>query len=81
MHPPFRWFADLANSSDYISEQDSNHSGSTIRKDQNWIRNFHSMADYFVKQNKFDVRNPNERIASKEETIQSLKNIKKLWKK
>lgn len=81
MHPPFRWFTDIANSSEYISEQDSNHSGSTIRKDQSWVQNFHSMADYFAKQNKFDVRTPNERIASKEEVIQSLKEIKKLWKK
>jgi hypothetical protein len=39
------------------------------------------MADYFAKQNGFDVRNPYTKIASKEETIQSLKNIKKLWKK
>lgn len=81
MHPPFRWFADIADSSKYISEQDSNHSGSAIRKDQNWIQNFHKMADYFNKQNKFDVRDPYTKIASKEETIQSLKEIKKLWKK
>lgn len=81
MHPPFRWFADIADSSKYISEQDSNHSGSTIRKDQNWIQNFHKMADYFTKQNNFDVRNPYTKVANKEETIQSLKEIKKLWKK
>lgn len=81
MHPPFRWFADIANSSKYISEQDSNHSGSTIRKDQNWVQNFHKMADYFAKQNKFDVRTPYTGIANKDETVNSLKEIKKLWKK
>lgn len=81
MHPPFRWFADIADSSKYISEQDSNHAGSTIRKDQNWVHNFHKMADYFAKQNNFDVRDPQAKVASKEETIQSLKKIKKLWKK
>jgi glycosyltransferase involved in cell wall biosynthesis len=81
MHPPFRWFADIADSSKYISEQDSSHSGSTIRKDQSWIQNFHNMADYFTKQNGFDVRNPYTKIANKEEVVQSLKEIKKLWKK
>ena len=81
MHPPFRWFADIANSSKYISEQDSSHSGSTIRKDQNWVQNFHNMADYFAKQNGFDVRNPYTKVFTKEEVIQNLKEIKTLWKK
>jgi len=81
MHPPFRWFADIADSSNYITEQDSNHLGSTIRKDQNWVQNFHNMADYFVKQNKFDVRDPRTKIATKEDVVQSLKEIKKIWKK
>ena len=81
MHPPFRWFADIADSNKYISEQDSSHSGSTIRKDQSWIQNFHNMADYFVKQNGFDVRDPYTKIAFKQEVIENLKEIKKLWKK
>jgi len=79
MHPPFRWFADIADSSKYITEQDHNHSGSTIRKDENWIKNFHSMADYFTAQNGFDVRNPYTKTANKEEVVQNLKTIKKLW--
>jgi hypothetical protein len=79
MHPPFRWFADIAESSKYISEQDYNHSGSAIRKDQNWVQNFHKMADYFAKQNKFDVRDPYTITASKDEVITKIKQIKKLW--
>jgi hypothetical protein len=81
MHPPFRWFADIANSDSYISEQDKSHSGSTIRKDQSWVQNFHNMADYFAKQNGFDVRDPYAKVATKEVVIESLKNIKALWKK
>jgi hypothetical protein len=81
MHPPFRWFADIANSSKYITEQDSSHAGSTIRKDQSWVQNFHNMADYFVKQNGFDVRDPYTKVANKDEVINKLKEIKSLWKK
>jgi hypothetical protein len=79
MHPPFRWFADIANSMYYIEEQDSNHSASVIRKDQNWIQNFHKMADYFTTRNGFDVRDPYAHTASKEEVITNLKQIKNLW--
>jgi glycosyltransferase involved in cell wall biosynthesis len=79
MHPPFRWFADIANSDKYIEEIDKAHSGSEIRRDQKWIENFHKAADYFVKKFGFDVRNPYTNTASKEETILTIKQIKNTY--
>jgi glycosyltransferase involved in cell wall biosynthesis len=79
MHPPFRWFADIADSNKYIEEIDRTHSGSEIRRDQKWIENFHKAADYFVKKNEFDVRNPHATVASKEDTVNTIKQIKKQY--
>jgi len=76
MHPPFRWFADIADSSNYIEEIDKGHSGSEIRKDQKWIENFHKAADHFAKKFGFDVRNPHAITSTKEETMIYLKKIK-----
>lgn len=81
MHPPFRWFADIADSQLYVEELDRNHSNSEIRRDKKWIDNFHKAADYFVQKNGFDVRDPYAKQLSKEETIQNLKLIKKLYGK
>lgn len=77
MHPPFRWFADIADSNKYIEEIDRAHSGSEIRRDQKWIENFHKAADHFAQKFDFDVRNPHATTASKEETLNTIKQIKK----
>lgn len=79
MHPPFRWFADIADSNKYIEEIDRAHSGSEIRRDQKWIENFHKAADHFEKKFGFDVRNPYTSTASKEETVTIIKQIKKQY--
>lgn len=79
MHPPFRWFADIADSNKYIEEIDRAHSGSEIRRDQKWIENFHKAADHFEQKYRFDVRNPHTTTASKEETINIIKQIKKQY--
>lgn len=79
MHPPFRWFADIADSNKYIEEIDRAHSGSEIRRDQKWVENFHKAADHFTQKFGFDVRNPQATITSKEETVNKLKQIKKQY--
>lgn len=79
MHPPFRWFADITDSQKYISEIDIGHSGSEIRKEQKWVENFHKAADYFAKKQGFDVRIPTATVASKEEVVHALKQIKKVY--
>ena len=76
MHPPFRWFADISDSNKYIEEIDKAHSGSEIRRDQKWIENFHKAADHFSKKFGFDVRNPYSTVASNQETINTIKQIK-----
>jgi len=76
MHPPFRWFADIADSNKYIEEIDRAHSGSEIRRDQKWIENFHKAADHFAQKFGFDVRDPYAATASKEEVINFLKKLK-----
>jgi glycosyltransferase involved in cell wall biosynthesis len=79
MHPPFRWFADIADSDKYIEEIDRAHSGSEIRRDQKWVENFHKAADHFLNKNGFDVRNPHAVTASREETTTIIKQIKKQY--
>ena len=79
MHPPFRWFADIVDSNKYIEEIDRGHSGSKIRKDEKWLENFHKACNHFTQKHGFDVRNPYTAVASKEETINAIKNIKKLY--
>lgn len=76
MHPPFRWFADISNSNLYIKELDNNHSQSQIRKNQDWIANFHKAADYFAKKHAFDVRMPYQEIFNKTDIVNFLKKIK-----
>jgi glycosyltransferase involved in cell wall biosynthesis len=76
MHPPFRWFADIADSFNYIEEIDRGHSGSEIRKDQKWIENFHKACDHFVQKFNFDVRDPYAKVATQNEVIEILKTIK-----
>jgi glycosyltransferase involved in cell wall biosynthesis len=39
LHPPFWWFADLANSDDYIAEQACSEVNSVIRKTPEWQKN------------------------------------------
>jgi GT2 family glycosyltransferase len=80
MTSPFRWFADIAGSEQYIEELDRNHEQSTIRKDQRWILNFHKAADRFKQKYNIDIRNPYEKQATKQEVIIWVKKIKKRYK-
>lgn len=47
LHPPFWWFADLANSLDYINEQASSTVSTTITRTPEWVNNFHKGAAWF----------------------------------
>lgn len=46
-HPPFWWFADLANSDEYIAEQACSEVNSVIRKTEEWKKNMYMGAAYF----------------------------------
>lgn len=47
LHPPFWWFADLADSHKYIKEQASSEVNSAIRKSEEWYSNLRSGALLF----------------------------------
>ena len=81
MTTPFRWFADIANSEQYIEELDRNHEQSTIRKDQSWILNFHKAADRFKQKHNIDIRNPHEKQATRQEVLDCVKEIRKNYGK
>lgn len=79
MHPPFRWFADIADSNLYIEEIDRNHSGSEIRRDEKWLLNFKKAVARFAEKSKIDVTSPYQPSWSKEEAIGMIKLIKKKY--
>ncbi len=47
LHPPFWWFADIANSDQYIKEQASSDVNSVIHKDEKWKQNFQQACAWF----------------------------------
>ena len=47
LHPPFWWFADLANSDKYLQELASSEVNSTIRKTPEWINNMRQGMEWF----------------------------------
>lgn len=79
-HPPFRWFADINGSSNYISDIKANHEDSKIRSQEDFIKTFQKALDYFIQKNNFSVSQgygPIENISSEEEV---LANLKQIWK-
>jgi glycosyltransferase involved in cell wall biosynthesis len=79
MTTPFRWFADIAESNNYIEEIDRNHFGSEIRKDQNWILNFRKAVARFAEKSKIDVTGPTAVFWTKEQAINIVKQIKEKY--
>ena len=79
-HPPFRWFADVHNSSQYIKDIVPDHEQSVIRSEKDFLENFKKNLDIFISKNNFSVSpnyGPSEKMASYEETVLKLKEI---WK-
>ena len=50
LHPPFWWFADIADSMNYIKELASSTENTTIERTPEWLHNFKSGAEYFKRQ-------------------------------
>lgn len=77
-HPPFRWFADIDNSKDYLEDIIENHKNSKIRSQEDFMKTFMSALDIFVKKNGFSVI-PNygtpEKQYNYKEVLESLKEI------
>ena len=71
-HPPFRWFIDLENSNEYLTDQDYNHDKSTIRKDD-WIKNFQNGIKLFKQKYNIDVTSPYQSYDDLESVINYFK--------
>lgn len=79
-HPPFRWFADVKDSSKYLRDIVANHEQSKIRSEQDFLENFRKNLDIFIKKNNFSVvanYGPEEIFTSEKDMLDSLKQI---WK-
>lgn len=76
-HPPFRWFADVANSDQLLIDQDQSLSSSKIRKTSDWQHNFMFGVKRFQDKYSINVCDPNEPTADKQQVIEFLKQIKK----
>jgi GT2 family glycosyltransferase len=76
-HPPFWWFADLVNSSEYINDQHDNHQKSVIRRNiLLWKFNLRLNAYRFKIKNSFIPSKIPD--CSEEEALESLNKIKLL---
>ena len=76
-HPPFRWFADIPDSNTLLDEQDNNHDESKIRKDVEWLERFRFGVERFHAKFDINVCSSNQPVSTKQEALQSLKDIKK----
>lgn len=79
-HPPFRWFADVKGSTNYVKDIVANHEQSKIRSEQDFMENFKRNLDIFIKKNNFSIvtnYGPQETFTSEKTMLESLKQI---WK-
>ena len=79
-YPPFRWFADVKGSSNYLKDIVANHEQSKIRSEQDFMENFKRNLDIFIKKNNFSIvtnYGPPETFTSEKDMLESLKQI---WK-
>jgi GT2 family glycosyltransferase len=75
MHPPFWWFADIAESEKYLTEAPGAIDNSAIAKDKTaWIENVRKGAEIYKNKHGHYPNQPP--YTSKEQVIQSLKTIK-----
>ena len=74
MHPPFRWFADVAESNKLISDQDPSLDNSKIRQDNVWKDNFIHGVKRFHELYDINVCGTNQPCDTKEQVIEFLKN-------
>lgn len=77
LHPPFWWFADIANSDEYIGEQACSTANTTITRTPEWTQAFQEGAAWFKhKHGNIPTQMPD---TPPEKVIQILENIKKTY--
>ena len=75
-HPPFRWFADVANSDQLICDQDPSLSESKIRNNDVWKENFIHGVKLFYERYNVNVCAAEQPCDTKQQVIDYLKSIK-----
>lgn len=75
LHPPFWWFADIANSQDYIEDQTKNYEGSVIREDKDFQKNFQEAMVWFKHKHGFIPQRVPE--TKEEEVLKQLEELQK----
>ena len=74
-HPPFWWFADIANSTDYLTEAPGAIDNSSIaNKTEQWQKNVYGGREIYLKKHGHYPNQPP--YVTKEQVIQTLKNLK-----
>ncbi len=79
-HPPFRWFADVEGSENYLKDIVPDHQESKIRSDEDFMKNFMENHERFMQKNGFSVLmgiGTPENEHTEEEVIE---NLKEIWK-
>lgn len=79
LHPPFWWFADVANSYDYIGELACSTQSTTITRTPEWMKNFQQGALLF--QSKYGNIPTKVPDTSSQEVLQVLEKIQKNYSK
>jgi len=77
-HPPFRYFADIHNSKNYLKDILPDHQNSKIRNESNFQEIFKNGLDLFIKKNGFSVVNgygPKENFVDEKTCREKLKEI------
>jgi hypothetical protein len=75
-HPPFWWFADIADSEKYLTEAPGAIDNSSIaNKTEQWQKNVYGGREIYLKKHGHYPNQPP--YVTKEQVIQSLKDIKK----
>lgn len=77
-HPPFRWFADVEGSENYLKDIVPDHQQSKIRSEEDFMKNFMENHERFMSKNNFSVLagiGTPENEYSEEEVLQKLKEI------
>ena len=79
-HPPFRWFADIENSNDYLKDIVPDHQQSKIRNENDFQQTFIKALDYFISKNGFSVVQGYGPVEKNFSEKQCLDNLKVIWK-
>lgn len=77
-HPPFRWFADVFGSEEFLEDIVPDHNQSKIRNEKDFHETFKRGVDIFIRKHNFSVVNnygPRETVCSEQDCVKELQKI------